>query len=240
MPSASAPPSPTSSRASSVAPQTPPPKLSRQSTGITFRLPSSLTNKPANALLQCELCQRRIGLWAFTTRPTANEATGSRSQSVEKDSPNGVPSTPSSRIKKTLPQRAFDILKEHRSYCPYVVRSTVVPSMPLPQTSSTPTRTGSSASGHKSSSSLSQFNGRNGVPGALEGWRAVLTVVLRYGMVEKQRIEYGFLAPRNSTDGANADDDSDKMDVDSVKAMVSGVKARGGKDLLKYVKGLLG
>ncbi|CAA7267089.1 unnamed protein product [Cyclocybe aegerita] len=117
MSSASVPPSPTSSRASSVAPQMPPPKLSRQSTGITFRLPSSLTNKPENALLQCELCQRRIGLWAFTTRPAANEATDSQPQSLEKDS---VPSTPSSQVKKALPQRAFDILKEHRSYCPYV------------------------------------------------------------------------------------------------------------------------
>lgn len=62
------------------------------------------------------------------------------------------------------------------------------------------------------------------MPGALEGWRAVLTVVLRYGMVQKQRIEYTFLAPK---DPNQETDDLDKMDVDSVKAMVTGVKARG-------------
>jgi len=75
-----------------------------------------------------------------------------------------------------------------------------------------------------SATSLSQFNGRAGVPGALEGWRAALTVVLRYGMAEKQRIEYNFLSPKDSSDTG---DDSDKMDVDNVKAMVTGVKTRG-------------
>jgi len=70
-------------------------------------------------------------------------------------------------------------------------------------------------------SSLSHINlnNRNGV---LEGWRAVLTVVLRYGMAQKQRIEYSLLAQREVTEG-----EDDRMDVDNVKAMVNGVKSRG-------------
>lgn len=89
----------------------------------------------------------------------------------------------------------------------------------------------------------------------MEGWRAVLTVVLRYGMAEKQRIEYNFLVPREEVEG-NGDETG--MEVDNVKAMVHGVKTRGvgpihlireivtndafcqGRDLLKYVKSLLG
>jgi len=62
--------------------------------------------------------------------------------------------------------------------------------------------------------------------------------VLRYGMAQKQRIEYSLLAQREITEGE--DDEWDKMDVDNVKAMVNGVKSCGGKDLLRYVKGLLG
>lgn len=59
----------------------------------------------------------------------------------------------------------------------------------------------------------------------MEGWRAVVTVVLRYGMAQKQRIEYSLLAQREMAEGE--DDDWEKMDVDNVKAMVNGVKSRG-------------
>ncbi|KAH9481474.1 hypothetical protein JR316_0006001 [Psilocybe cubensis] len=239
----SVPASPALSRASSVSlPQTPPPKRPRQSisTDIALRLPINL-NKAENALLQCDLCQRRIGLWAFSLRSTEDDANmniGSPSSQQASDDVNNTPG-PVSRPKKPLPRRSLDLLKEHRSYCPYVVRSTVVPTFPNSQTPSTPGKSSvASSNGHGSSLSLSQFNSRNGVPGALEGWRAVLTVVLRYGMVQKQRIEYSFLAPKDSTEESG--DNSDKMDVDNVKAMVTGVKTRGGKDLLKYVKGLLG
>ncbi|KDR79018.1 hypothetical protein GALMADRAFT_1365977, partial [Galerina marginata CBS 339.88] len=229
----SVPPSPPLSRASSVSlPQTPA-KLTSQSTEIPFRLPSNLGAKPENTLLQCELCQRRIGLWTFSARPPDDEPDTSMTQSSEGD----VPNSPAPRPKKPLPRRAFDLLKEHRSYCPYVVRSTVIPSLPVPQTPATPGRS-SGSNGHASSSSLSYFNGRNGVPSALEGWRAVLTIVLRYGMAQKQRVEYNFLAPKDPA-AQEGEQDSDSMEVDNVKAMVTGVKARGGKDLLKYVRGLL-
>jgi len=117
-----------------------------------------------------------------------------------------------------------------------VVRSTFVPSFPVPQTVDVATKQTGSI-GNSSNASLSHLSGRNGIPGALEGWRAILTVVLRYGMARRQRIEYNFLAqgqpPHEKVD------EQTSMDVD-VKAMVAGVKSRGGKDLLRYVRGLLG
>lgn len=42
-----------------------------------------------------------------------------------------------------------------------------------------------------------------------------------------------------SLDTQESEGDGVPMEVDGVKAMVTGVKSRGGKDLLRYVKGLL-
>ncbi|KAF9484382.1 zf-C3HC-domain-containing protein, partial [Pholiota conissans] len=234
----SMPASPALSRASSVSlPHTPPKAsdITQKPSKFAFRMPSTLTQvKPENALLQCELCQRRLGLWAFSARSLASEST----DTLESQAGSIVTSnSAASRPKKTLPRRSFDLLKEHRSYCPYVVRSTVVPSLPVPPTPPTPGRSGSS-NGHTSNLSLAQYSGKNGTPGALEGWRAALIVVMRYGMAQRQRIEYNFMAPKDVAAGTN--DDSDAMEVDNVKAMVTGVKTRGGKDLLRYVRGLLG
>ena len=81
---------------------------------------------------------------------------------------------------------------------------------------------------NSSTTTLSQVNGSgygDGLPGTMEGWRAVLTVVLRYGMAEKQRIEYNFLFPRE--EGEGDEDARERMEVDNVKAMVHGVKTRG-------------
>lgn len=213
---ASVPPSPVPSRASSVALPNTPPKAPRQSTEPSACiLPGSAPLKPENAVLQCELCQRRLGLWAFAARAApANEAAQAVSPAI------------AARPTKALPRRAFDLLKEHRSYCPYVVRSTAVPSLPVPPTPepATPGK-GTSSNGHGSSLSVSQFIGKAGAPGALEGWRAVLIVVLRYGMAHKQRIEYSFLAPKDPI--SDVAENGDEMEVDSVKAMVTGVKTRG-------------
>ena len=230
----SAPATPPRSRASSVSLPRTPPKGPRKTTEFSFRLPNTHLTKPENAMLQCELCQRRIGLWAFTARPLVDTTTPSDTQlspaptaSAQNDGTSAAPAVPSmpssSRPTKPIPRRAFDFLKEHRSYCPYIVRSTVVPSLPVPQIPSTPGRS-TSSNGHASSSSLSHvnLNNRNGV---MEGWRAVVTVVLRYGMAQKQRIEYSLLAQREMAEGE--DDDWEKMDVDNVKAMVNGVKSRG-------------
>lgn len=229
----SVPASPALSRASSVSRSHTP---STKAADFTFRLPAVLAQlKPENVLLQCELCQRRLGLWAFSARSPADESTDTLDSSHTAGSVDTANSAAASasRPKKALPRRSFDLLKEHRSYCPYVVRSTVVPSLPIPPKTSVPAKPGSSANGHTTTASnlsLSQFHGKNGsgttTPGAVEGWRAVLIVVLRYGMAQKQRIEYNFLAARKET-AADVNEAGDEMEVDSVKAMVAGVKTRG-------------
>ena len=242
----SPPPTPSLSRASSVPLLQASSRIDRHATPFRFCLPSNLSSKPDSALLHCELCQRRIGLWAFTTRTPAEITDVDPATQT-----NGI-ETPA-RPKKPLPQRSFDLLKEHRSYCPYVVRSTFVPSLPVPQMVDVANKEAVSI-GNMSSASLSHLSGKNGVPGALEGWRAILTVVLRYGMARRQRIEYNFLAQGHPPEKV---DEQSSMDVD-VKAMVAGVKSRGvspnfvhrylslsdvgdqGKDLLRYVRGLLG
>lgn len=118
-----------------------------------------------------------------------------------------IPAPPTPQAKKGPSQRHFDLLKEHRSYCPYVVRSTIVPTLP----SAAP------VNGHTRSHSIPQLHGQNGT-NALEGWRAVLTVVLRYGLGQRQRLGLDF------TPG---DDTQDSMEADGVKAMVEDVKSRG-------------
>ena len=193
------------------------PRTDRHATPTTSGTPSNLPAKPDSALLHCELCQRRIGLWAFTTRTPAEIIDVTTSTQI-----NGVET--SARPKRPLPQRSFDLLKEHRSYCPYVVRSTFVPSLPVPQTTDLASKQAASIA-NMSNPSLSHLNGKNSVPGALEGWRAVLAVVLRYGMAQRQRIEYNFLAPGHPL--LEKADEQTPVNVDDVKAMVAGVKSRG-------------
>jgi len=71
--------------------------------------------------------------------------------------------------------------------------------------------------------------------GAIEGWRAVLTVVLRHGLSERQRMAR--LSLLGGGDEVMREMDSE---LEGVEAMVAGVKSKGGRELLKYVKGLLG
>ncbi|KAF9448311.1 zf-C3HC-domain-containing protein [Macrolepiota fuliginosa MF-IS2] len=208
------------SRSGTPVPGTPArtPSLSRaatptRGTPVKFNIPTTGILNKRDTLLQCVLCQRRIGLWTFLARPTTITKSGS---DANPDSP--IPSTP----QKTVQQRQFDLLREHRSYCPYVVRSTAIPALPVPAS-------GSSNSG--------QFNiPQTNQESVMEGWRAVLTVILRYGLGQKQTPDHDIFAPQGDT----SKDSTEAMEVDGVKAMVAGVKSRGGKDLMKYVKGLLG
>ncbi|KAG1851577.1 C3HC zinc finger-like-domain-containing protein [Suillus subalutaceus] len=148
------------------------------------------------SLLHCSLCQRRVGLWAFTPHSTASPLDGSplRHSSTKK--------------------RQFDVLNEHRSYCPFVVPSTVVPKLPMPSTS--------------------PLSANVAADGAIEGWRAVLTVVLRHGLSERQRNARLSLSGGDHEIMQGIDDE-----LEGVEAMVAGVKSQGGRELLKYVKGLL-
>ncbi len=107
------------------------------------------------------------------------------------------------------------------------MRSTTVPSLPVPSVphpcnpgGGVPARTGTVLA-----CPWRNFTGKAGAPGTLEGWRAVLIVMLRYGMAHKQRIEYSFLAPKDPI--SDVAENGDEMEVDSVKAMVAGVKTRG-------------
>jgi len=184
------------------------------------------------------LCHRRLGLWAAgSTRRTSHP--------TESDTSSAVPQK----------ARQIDLLKEHRPYCPYVVRSTTLPSLPVASTNATHARVPSSASSFTSflsSSSTSAAQVDTQQPSAVEGWRAVLMVVLRYRMGQWQRrkpsrgltVDGERDAPQHheSVIGAEARPDIGEeswIEVDPVEAMVEGVKSRGGTDLLRYVKGLL-
>ncbi|KAG9224840.1 hypothetical protein CCMSSC00406_0002009 [Pleurotus cornucopiae] len=225
---------PSISRAASRA-ATPNPPTSISRAGTPSRLSSISTAgiapaRPRSAvagnekMLHCVLCQRRVGLWAFAPAVPA----------ASSDSPQ-VPPLPSS-IRTA--RRQFDLLKEHRSYCPFVVKSTIVPALPVP-----PPSAGSSPASDASTTGRFNFSVYSlssqaltaaGVNNAMEGWRAVLTVIVRYGLSQRQR-----KLSRSATTDTDAEG-NDGMEVDGVEAMVEGVKRRGGKDLLRYVKGLLG
>ena len=186
------------------------PSISRRGSfsaaSVSARLPSvpiftthTPQQKRDTSLLYCKMCQRRIGLWAFDP------------QAVEKEN---------------RPQRQFDLLKEHRPYCPYVVRSTIVPPFPMP-------------SGH--SAILNGANGNGNADGNLqdvpiEGWRAMLSIVLK----SRKRSFYG--AGRSGgtvgpvvPDGVNGSTESFvdvDEEVDRVEVMVEGVKKRGASFFL--------
>jgi len=200
------------SRASSVvsfrsergtAPQ-PAPSISRRGSpspmSISDRFPStsaSATHTPQQkrdtSLLYCKMCQRRVGLWAFGP------------QAVEKEN---------------RPQRQFDLLKEHRPYCPYVVRSTIVPSFPMP-------------SGHSVILNGADGNANGGVGNTqdvpIEGWRAMLSIVLmarKRSFYARSMVTAG-PAAAGVNGGTGLSANVDQMEVDRVEAMMEGVKKRG-------------
>ncbi|EKM78600.1 hypothetical protein AGABI1DRAFT_128887 [Agaricus bisporus var. burnettii JB137-S8] len=149
--------------------------VSLDATPVRFNIPANLFNK-RDTLLQCALCQRRIGLWTFlpTTATKSTSTTGM-------DSP--TPATP----QQVVPQKQFDLLREHRSYCPYVVRSTAIPSIPVQPMSGATT------------GSLSKLI-QSPQDGTLEGWRVVLTIILRYGLGQKQSSERDIFAPEGDSE----------------------------------------
>ncbi|GLB40163.1 putative rsm1-like [Lyophyllum shimeji] len=208
------------------------------STQFTFRMPSNVSAKRDATLLHCALCQRRVGLWAFAPQPVVEtpstpQGDARAAAGVDMDAAMDVaatsdatstttPAVPITPSRRAPPQRQFDLLKEHRSYCPYVVRSTVVPTLPVLPPAATTTNAHA-----RSNSVTSQVGAQNG-NAAVEGWRAVLTVVLRYGMGLRQRLGLDFVHRLRGEP-----EDEEPMEVDGVKAMIAGVKSRGGKDLLR-------
>lgn len=169
--------------------------------------------------MHCPLCQRRVGLWSFATVTPAEEGSTSEEQQQQHaplSSASGNVSVFASAVRTSGSQskRPFDVLKEHRSYCPYVIRSTVVPSPPSATVIGTP--------------NVSDKGG-----GLVEGWRAVLTVAQRHKLSQRQRMSR-FVPGSEGTEGARDEE------LEGVEAMVAGVKNKGGRDLLRYIRGLLG
>lgn len=91
--------------------------------------------------------------------------------------------------------KEFDLVKEHRSYCPYIVCSSVVPS-------------------------FSHSPAVDSLENATEGWRAVLTIVQRYELSQRQRISR-FLP------SDDLDSQASSAELRGVEAMVAGVKNNG-------------
>ncbi|PIL35705.1 hypothetical protein GSI_02435 [Ganoderma sinense ZZ0214-1] len=226
------------SRATSMAPRESTPSPRSAQTSMRVSTANSLLSQhsvgsgvavPDATLLHCPLCQRRVGLWAFLPKPTDED------DPMTGDSPTETNGDLDAKA-KAQPQRQLDILREHRPYCPYVVRSTILPTFPAPSPTAAQARdhrrSTSVASMASVNSSTSQVNVQHG---AVEGWRAVMAVVSRYGNVQRQRLGLSRVAV------GREDGKTEEMDEgNSVEAMVAEVKSRGGKDLLKYVKGLLG
>ena len=161
-----------------------------------------LSSNKRDTLLHCTLCQRRIGLWTFLPDTSIIGLTSG-----------GGTDRPTSTPQKTIRQRQFDLLHEHRSYCPYVVRSTAIPTLSVPLSHS------------ELPGNDNQFRS---IPphhhdGTMEGWRAVLTVVLRYNWGQKYISDYNILASEGESNGEY----EDAMEVKEVKAMIAGVKSRG-------------
>ncbi|KAI6013371.1 zf-C3HC-domain-containing protein [Pisolithus microcarpus] len=182
-------------------------------------LSTSSTSAKDISLVHCPLCQRRVGLWSFATVTPAEEGSTSEEQQQQHaplSSASGNVSVFASAVRTSGSQskRPFDVLKEHRSYCPYVIRSTVVPSPPSATVIGTP--------------NVSDKGG-----GLVEGWRAVLTVAQRHKLSQRQRMSR-FVPGSEGTEGARDEE------LEGVEAMVAGVKNKGGRDLLKYIRGLLG
>lgn len=70
-----------------------------------------------------------------------------------------------------------------------------------------------------------------------------MSMVLRHGATQRQRLGRAASLRRTETASTESNDGGESGEMEEltqVDIMVQGVKARGGRDLLKYVKGLLG
>lgn len=118
-------------------PSTPGPSLSRISSGLA----TPVTSTSNRVMITCQLCQRQVGLWSFSATQNSSAL-----------------STPGAQ--KVQASRQFDVLKEHRPHCPFVVKTTYLPTISLPskdpETSTTATE----------------------LP-FVEGWKALMSVVSR-------------------------------------------------------------
>jgi len=199
---------------------------------------SRLSGRKSDVTLSCSLCQRKIGLWSFQAvvdEPAVNvPPSTSRHVNGTKDvyersagsPPPVIPTAPYPSYlhpRRPMPSRVLDVTTEHRSFCPYIVKSTPMPSYPAFAGGST------GADGNPPPKRR-----RNEAETLVEGWRAVLSVVNRAGMGARRRKDDIF-GPVMGTDGQVEDEGAASVD-----SMVESVKKGGPRDLIRYVKGLLG
>ncbi|KDN50439.1 hypothetical protein RSAG8_00937, partial [Rhizoctonia solani AG-8 WAC10335] len=90
----------------------PPPRAS-----TSRREGSGSSDGQGNDMVQCALCQRRVGLWTFVppvlpVQPPPEPVAGESTVPI-------IVRTPPSPSPRTL-----DVLREHRTFCPYVMRTT--------------------------------------------------------------------------------------------------------------------
>jgi Rsm1-like len=180
---------------------TPGNSLSRMSSGLAT--PSTSTSN--RVMITCELCQRQVGLWTFTaaSKPTSPE----------------TPSAPGpQRVQKT---RQFDVLKEHRPHCPYVVKTTYLPTISLPSK-----EIGSIAT--VDSSQTSPF---------VEGWKALMSVISRSQWRRTAGSVNPFGGPSNNVlDTPRSETGNEfsfetvpnEVDTDQVSEIVKDVRSRHG------------
>lgn len=122
------------SAAASASPEGTPPPMLRP---VSRHSPLSNDGTPSDsAVISCALCQRRVGIWGF--RPHAHLAVVGRqngrsasggSNGTDLTSTSAPASSASSQHHQPhqQQQKVLDVVREHRSYCPYIVRSTPLP-----------------------------------------------------------------------------------------------------------------
>lgn len=174
-----------------------PVSMSHASTPARDTLILSSSNK-RDTLLCCTLCQRRIGLWTFLPET-----------SIAGSISNGNTDPSTFTPPKTVRQRQFDLLREHRSYCPYAVRSTTIPTLPV----SSPQLELSGSNNQLQSIQLHPDD-------TMEGWRAILTVVLRYDLGQKYTSDHKVSASKGESN-------REYEDAMELKGVIAGVKSRG-------------
>lgn len=125
------------------------PSMTLLSTGPPTAINEHQFCSPSRGLLVCSLCQRQIPTWNFVSSATGNRSTDFSGTRQHRS-------------------RAFDVLREHRTHCPYVVRTTPSPS--LAPVSIPYTRNGEADVWDMALSPSMEL---------LEGWRAHLNILLR-------------------------------------------------------------
>ncbi|KAH8825058.1 C3HC zinc finger-like-domain-containing protein [Flagelloscypha sp. PMI_526] len=120
--------------------------------------------------------------------------------------------------------KPVDLLLEHRSFCPYVVKDNTE----LP---------------HPASFSLIPSSDDQATR-KMEGWKAVLSMISRY----RDPVDYYSSNNGSASSASGVENGSRETEIevemeppeeDIIKKVIQVVKAKGGRDLLKYVKSVL-